>query len=86
MVLDNLGEAIRTSLKKLLHSGHINDALISEVLRDIQRALLLADVDVALVAQVNSRIREAINKHKDKFSKKEVIVNSVYDELVSTLG
>lgn len=86
MVLDNLGSSIRDSFKKLMKSGHINEALISEVLRDIQRALLLADVDVSLVADITTKIRQRIDKKKKKFSKKELIINSVYDELVSTLG
>ncbi len=86
MVLDKLGSSLKESIKKILRTSHLNDALINEVLKDIQKSLLIADVDVKLVFELTKKIKEEINKKKDKFSQKEVIINTIYEELVRILG
>ena len=49
MVLDDLGSSLRGTLKKIANAVYVDSKLIKEVVRDIQRALLQADVNVKLV-------------------------------------
>ena len=88
MVLDKLGESIRNSLNKLGKSGFIDEKAVNELVKDIQRALLQSDVNVKLVFNIGNNIKEkALNeKVPIKLSKKEFIINIVYEELVSVVG
>jgi signal recognition particle subunit SRP54 len=44
MVLDDLGNSLKGTLKKIANAVYVDSKLIKEVVRDIQRALLQADV------------------------------------------
>ena len=88
MVLDKLGESIRNSLNKLGKGNFIDEKAVNELVKDIQRALLQADVNVKLVFNIGKNIKErALNeKVPIKLTKKEFIINIVYEELVSVVG
>ena len=49
MVMDKLGSSLRDTLKKIARANRIDEKTINEVVKDIQRALLSADVNVKLV-------------------------------------
>ncbi len=88
MVLDNLGEKLRETLRKVARSIFVDEKLIDELVKDIQRALLSADVNVQLVFNLTKKIKErALKEETPKgLTKKEHLVNIVYEELVVFLG
>ena len=88
MVLDKLGDSLKSTLKKIASSIFVDDRLINELVKDIQRALLQADVNVQLVFDLTSKIKERIKKEETPsgLTKKEHLINIVYDELVEFLG
>lgn len=88
MVLEKLGENLKATLQKLTGSTVIDEKLVKEVVKDIQRALLQADVNVQLVFDITGTIKErALSKEKPAgISRQEHIVKIVYEELVSFLG
>jgi signal recognition particle subunit SRP54 len=88
MVLEKLGDSLKNTLSKIAKSLFVDEKLISELVKDIQRALLQSDVNVKLVFDLTSRIKErALKEESPKgLTKKEQIVNIVYDELVNFLG
>ncbi|MBI2106566.1 signal recognition particle protein [Candidatus Woesearchaeota archaeon] len=88
MVLDNLGEKLKESLRKIARSMTVDDGAIQDLVKDIQRALLQADVDVNLVLEITKKIKERALKEKDVkgLNLRERIVNIVYEELVNFLG
>ena len=49
MVLENLGNSLKETLKKIARAVFVDDKLVDELIRDIQRALLSSDVNVKLV-------------------------------------
>ncbi len=61
---------------------------VEAVIRELQRALLKADVDVKLVFQVSQRVKERFFSEKvpPGFSKREVLLKILYEELVKLLG
>ncbi|HLE05890.1 MAG TPA: signal recognition particle receptor subunit alpha, partial [Candidatus Nanoarchaeia archaeon] len=85
MVLDSLSGALRSSIKKLVNRVLIDTKAVDEFIKDIQKALISADVDVSLVFTLTKRIKERILEDKN-FGKKEQIVRIVYEEIVSLLG
>ncbi|MAH33649.1 signal recognition particle protein [archaeon] len=88
MVLDKLGSSLKGTLQKIAKSIFVDDKLINELIKDIQRALLQSDMNVKLVFDLTSKIKERIKKEKalSGLTKKEQLVNIVYEELVIFLG
>jgi signal recognition particle subunit SRP54 len=88
MVLDKLGDALKGSLRKLTGKSFIDEKAVNELVKEIQRSLLQADVNVKLVFEVTKKIKERALSEKAPsiLEKKEFIVNIVYEELVAFLG
>jgi len=88
MVMDKLGSALKDSLKKVAKSLFFNEKLVDEVIKDIQRALLRADVNVELVFKLSKDIKKrALDEKTPKgISQKEYLIKIVYEELANFLG
>ena len=88
MALENLGKALNNALRKLARSNTVDEALIREVVRDIQRALIQSDVNVRLVLQLTKKIEKRALEEKPPagVSRKEHIIKIVYEELTNFLG
>jgi signal recognition particle subunit SRP54 len=88
MVLDDLGDSLKGTLKKIANAVHIDAKLVKEIVRDIQRALLQADVNVKLVLELSKKIekRALTEKPPAGMSSREHVIRIVYEELVSILG
>ena len=87
MVLEKLSSSLRDTLQKIARSIFVDDALIKELIRDIQRALLQSDVNVELVYELSTKIKERVKEETPPgLTKKEHLVNIVYEELAHFLG
>ncbi len=88
MVLDKLGSSLRETLSKITGAMFVDEKLINELVKDIQRALLQSDVNVKLVFELAKSIKERALSEKTppSLTKKEHLVKIVYDELVKFLG
>jgi len=88
MALEKLGKALNSALRKLARSRTVDEATIKEVVRDIQRALIQADVNVRLVLQLTKTIEKRALEEEPPAgaSKKEHIIQIVYEELTKFLG
>ena len=88
MVLDDLGNSLKGTLKKIANAVHIDSKLIKEVVRDIQRALLQADVNVKLVLELSKKLEKRALEEKPPagMSNREHVIHIVYEELVNILG
>jgi len=88
MVLEKLSEGLRGTLQKIAKSMFVDEKLINELVKDIQRALLQSDVNVKLVLELTNKIKERITKEDTPgaLTKKEHLINIVYEELSNFLG
>jgi len=88
MVLERLGSSLNDALKKVFKAPVMDEKTVKELVRDIQRALLQADVNVKLVLDVSRRIEERALKEKvpPGVSRREHVVKVVYEELTRFLG
>jgi hypothetical protein len=88
MVLEKLSESLKNTLKKIAGSVLVDKKLINELVKDIQRALLHADVNVQLVFDLTEKIKErALDEKVPKgIDNRTHLVNIVYEELVKFLG
>ncbi len=87
MVLDNLGDGLRKALSKLTGAVYVDEKLINEIVKDIQRSLLHSDVNVKLVFELSNNIKERAKQPTPAgLTKKEQLLNIVYEELTTFLG
>jgi signal recognition particle subunit SRP54 len=88
MVLERLGSSIHGALKKIFKAAVVDEATVKELVRDIQRALLQADVNVQLVFSISKRIEDRALKEElpSGISRKEHVVKVVYEEITRFLG
>ncbi len=88
MVLSRLGKALYEAVKRIFRAPAVDEKLVSELVRDIQRALLQADVNVRLVLALSEKIRERALKEElpPGISRREHVIKVVYEELVKLVG
>ena len=88
MALDRLGSSLTGAIKKLFRAGVVDEAAVKELVRDIQRALLQADVNVKLVLGISKRIEDRALKEKvpPGISRREHVIKVVYEELTRFVG
>ncbi|MBI4139773.1 signal recognition particle protein [Candidatus Woesearchaeota archaeon] len=87
-MLEKLGESLKETLKKIANAIFVDDTLLNELVKDLQRALLQADVNVKLVYELTQKIKERAKKEKPAgtLTQKEQIITIVYEELTKILG
>ncbi|WP_254546122.1 signal recognition particle protein Srp54 [Halomarina pelagica] len=88
MVLDNLGSSLRGTLDKLQGKSRLSEEDVDEVVREIQRSLLQADVDVDIVMQLSDSIRTRALEEDPPAgtSARDHVLRIVYEELVALIG
>ena len=87
MVLEKLGSSLKSSLSKIAKAVFVDERLVNELIKDIQKALLQSDVNVKLVFELTETIKKrALKEEIPKISKKEHLIKIVYEELVKFLG
>lgn len=86
--LEKLGSSLFNALQRLVRTPIVDEAAVKELVKDIQRSLLQADVNVQLVLDVTKRIEDrALNESLPPgVSRHQHIVKIVYDELTRFLG
>ena len=88
MVLDRLGTSLKDALKKLAGKTVVDRAAVEELVKDLQRALIQADVNVKLVMRLSQAIKtRALEEEPAKgMSVREHVLRIVYQELVALMG
>jgi signal recognition particle subunit SRP54 len=88
MVLDTLGKSLRGVLQKIARGSTVDEALLADVARDIQRALLQADVNVQLALDLTQRVRRRATEEKPPAgaSLRDFLVRIIYEEIRGILG
>ena len=87
-MLGNLGKNLTNTMKKLAGMSIIDEEMVKEVVKEIQRALIQSDVNIKLVLKLSKSIEERALKEEPPrgITPKEHIVTIVYEELVNLLG
>ncbi len=86
-MLERLGEVLRKATDKIANAIFLDKNLVDSIVRDLQRALIEADVNVVLVKKLSDKIKKSAFDEKIKgIEKKEHIIKLLHDELVKILG
>ena len=86
--IKNFGSSLMRAIRKVIRVPVVDEAAVKDFVKDIQRALLQADVNVKLVLEVSKRIEERALKEKlpPGISRHEHVVKVVYEEFTKFLG
>ena len=86
-MLEKLGEVLRKATDKIANAIFLDKNLVDTIIRDLQRALIEADVNVVLVKQLSDKIKKAaLDERIKEIEKKEHIIKLLHDELAKILG
>jgi len=87
MVLEKLGSVLKAGVKKISNAIFVDKKLIDAIVKDIQRALIEADVNVELVFALSQKIKKlAYDENVKGVDKKEQLVKLIHDEINLLLG
>ncbi|KAH7650294.1 hypothetical protein FG379_003366 [Cryptosporidium bovis] len=89
MVLADLGNQLASAIRKFQSATIVDEAAVDLCLKEITTALLKADVNVKLVAQLRNNIKRSIEKEEygggSSLNKRRQIQGAVVEELVNIL-
>ena len=86
-MLEKLGNAIKKATDKISNAIFLDKSLVDGIVRELQRALIEADVNIQLVKQISDKIKKAAFDEKIKgIEKKEHLIKLLHTELTAILG
>ena len=86
--LEGVSHSLSAAVRKLLRLPIVDEKAIKELVKDLQRALLQADVNVTLVSQISANVAERALKAQlpPGISRREHTIKVLFDELTRFLG
>lgn len=86
-MFEKLSGALRKTTDKIANALFLDKAAVDGIVRDLQRALIEADVNVSLVMELSQRIKKAaFDERIGGVEKREHLIKVLHDELVKILG
>ena len=80
-------DRVKESIQKFSGKSGVDEQAVEELVKDIQRDLIQADVDVGLVSELSDEIREeSLGEKKQGLSRKEHVLEVVYNKMEDLLG
>ena len=86
MLLESLSKSLRGAVRKVVRANRIDKKTVEELVRDIQRALIQADVKISLVKELSNRVRERALRETATLNPRAHVVKVVYEELLRIVG
>ena len=86
-MLDKLSSALKSGFDKIAGAIFVDKKTIEIVVKDLQRALIQADVNIHLVKELGDKIKKVAENEKIKgIEKKEHLTKLLHDEILNLLG
>ncbi|GIU68547.1 MAG: signal recognition particle protein [Candidatus Pacearchaeota archaeon] len=86
-MFEKLSEILKKATNRIANALFLDKNLVESIIKDLQRALIEADVNVSLVKEFSEKIRKAAYDERIKgLEKKEHLIKVLYDELMNILG
>ena len=86
-MLEKLSAVLKRTTDKIANAIFLDKNLVESVVKELQRALIEADVNVSLVLELTKKIKQAAFDERIKgIEKKEHIIKLLHDELIKILG
>jgi len=86
-MLEKLSEVLKKATDRIANAIFLDSTLVDSIVKDLQRALIEADVSISLVKEISDKLRKvALDERIKGIDKKEHLIKVLNDELVSILG
>lgn len=86
-MLEKLGEVLKKATNRIANAIFLDKNLVESIIRDLQRALIEADVNILLVKEITDKLKKAAFDERIKeIDKKEHLIKLLHDELINILG
>lgn len=86
-MLDKLSSALKKATDKIANAVFLDKTLVDGIVKELQRALIEADVNVQLVLEITKKIKQsALDERIKGIEKKEHLIKLLHDELKAILG
>ena len=86
-MLDKIGNSLQKGIKKISNAIFIDKKLVESIIKDLQRTLIEADVNVELVFELSEKIRKlALDETIKGIEKKEQLVKLIHDQIEILVG
>ncbi|MEK6875158.1 MAG: signal recognition particle receptor subunit alpha [Nanoarchaeota archaeon] len=86
-MLEKLGEVIRKATDRIANAIFLDKNLVDSIVKELQRALIEADVNILLVKDLSDKIKKAaFDERIAGIEKKEHLIKVLHDELSKILG
>ncbi len=86
-MLEKFSSVLKKGFDKIAGAIFIDKKTIEAVVKDLQRALIQADVNVHLVKELGDKIKKEVENEKIKgIEKKEHLTKLLHDEIINLLG
>lgn len=88
MAMEGLGSGLKQAFRRIMGLGTVDREAVEAVVKELQRTLLQADVDVRIVSELSNSIRDKVLKAQPQagMTLKEYFIKTLYDEVVRFLG
>jgi len=86
-MFEKLSSALKKATDKIANAIFLDKNLVESIIKDLQRALIEADVNILLVKQLSDELRKAAFDERIKgLEKKEHLIKLLHDKLLEILG
>ena len=86
-MLDKLSSALKKTTDRIANAIFLDKDLVESVIKDLQRALIEADVNVQLVKEISQKLKKvALEERVKGIEKKEHLIKILHEELIKILG
>lgn len=83
----DFGESLRNAMEKLRNSSTLERETVKEAVKQIQRALISSDVEIALVLKLSKEIEAAaFTDLPENIDRREHVLKATHDKLIEILG
>ncbi|MBL7059224.1 signal recognition particle protein [Candidatus Pacearchaeota archaeon] len=86
-MLEKLGNILKKTTDKIANAIFLDKNLVDSIVRDLQRALIEADISISLVKEISDKIKKtALDERIKGIEKKEHLIKLLHEELTKILG
>lgn len=87
-MLEKVGSVLHTAIKKLKSVSSVDVNVVDELIKDIQRALIIGDVDIKLIQRISKHIHnEAFREDLPSgLNRRQHIISILWEELTKIIG
>jgi signal recognition particle subunit SRP54 len=85
-MLESLSNILKKSVDKIASAVFVDKTLIESIVKDLQRALIMADVNITLVKEISEKIKKQGESYVKNVDKKEHLIKLLNDEITRIIG